>query len=62
MRFDGKNAIFQSLSDPKWISMNSIWQNKFFDAGIQEVSTSISIVHDLIKISPDDVDESDKHI
>ena len=39
---------------------------KFLDAGIQAVSTSISIVHDLIEISPDeedgDGDESDKHI
>ena len=34
-------------------------------AGIQDVSTSISIVHDLIERSPDgddDGDESDKHI
>ena len=38
----------------------STW--KFLDAGIQDVSTSISIVHDLIEISPDDGDESDKHI
>ena len=38
--------------------------SKFLDAGIQDVSTSISIVHDLIEISPDDDpgDESDKHI
>ena len=35
---------------------------KFLDAGIQYVSTSISIVHDLIEISPEDDDESDKHI
>ena len=35
---------------------------KFLDAVIQDVSTSISIVHDLIEISPDDGDESDKHI
>ena len=37
---------------------------KFLDTGIQDVSTSISIVHDLIEISPedDDDDESDKHI
>ena len=37
---------------------------KFLDAGIQDVSTSISIVHDLREISPedDDDDESDKHI
>ena len=36
---------------------------KFLDAGIQDVSTSISIVHDLIEISSDDPgDESDKHI
>ena len=39
--------------------------SKFLDAGIQDVSTSISIVHDLIEISQDedeDGDESDKHI
>ena len=36
---------------------------KFLDAGIQDVSTSISIVYDLIEISPDDDgDESDKHV
>ena len=35
---------------------------KFLDAGIQDVSTSISIVHDLIEMSDDDGDESDKHI
>ena len=39
---------------------------KFLDAGIQDVSTSISIVHDLIELSSsdddDDGDESDKHI
>ena len=34
---------------------------KFLDAGIQDVSTSISIVQDLIEISPDD-DERDKRI
>ena len=40
-----------------------ILKKKFLDAGIQDVSTSISIVHDLIEISPDDDgDESDKHI
>ena len=38
---------------------------KFLDAGTQDVSTSISIVHDLIEMSSgddDDGDESDKHI
>ena len=38
---------------------------KFLDAGIQDESTSISIVHDLIERYPDDDnddDESDKHI
>ena len=35
---------------------------KFLDAGIQDVSTSISIVHDLIEMSPQVGDESDKHI
>ena len=37
---------------------------KFLDAGIQDVSTSILIVHDLIERSPDgdNGDESDKHI
>ena len=38
---------------------------KYLDAGIQDVSTSISIVHDLIERYPDgdddDGDESDKH-
>ena len=34
---------------------------KFSDAGIQDVSTSISIVHDLIEISQAG-DESDKNI
>ena len=36
---------------------------KFLDAGIQDVSTSILIVHDLIEVSPDaeDGDASDKH-
>ena len=41
------------------------YEQKFLDAGIQDVSTSISIVHDLVEISPDDDDdgdESDKHI
>ena len=41
-------------------------RQKFLDAGIQDVSTSISIVYDLIEISPDeedeDGDESDKHM
>ena len=38
-------------------------QRKFLDAGIQDVSTSIWIVHDLIERSWDgDGDESDKHI
>ena len=36
---------------------------KFLDAGIQDVSTCISIVHDLIeRYHDDDGDESDKHI
>ena len=36
---------------------------KFLDAGIQDVSTSISIVHDLIEMSYGDAgDESDKHV
>ena len=38
---------------------------KFLDTEIQDVSTSISIVHDLIEKLPDDDedgDESDKHI
>ena len=39
-------------------------KEKFLDAGIQDVSTSISIVDDLIERYPDgnDGDESDKHI
>ena len=36
--------------------------SKFLDAGIQYVSTSISIVHNLIEMSSGDGDESDKHI
>ena len=32
------------------------------DAGIQDVSTSISIVNDLIERYPEDGEESDKHI
>ena len=35
---------------------------KFLDAGIQDVSTSISIVHDLIEMCDGTGDESDKHI
>ena len=37
---------------------------KFLDAEIQDVSTSISIVHDLIEryLDDDDGEESDKHI
>ena len=41
---------------------------KFLDSGIQDVSASISIVHDLTKntnfeeMSPEDGDESDKRI
>ena len=35
--------------------------SKFLDAGIQDVSTSISIVGDLIERYPDG-EESDKHI
>ena len=41
------------------------FDEKFLDAGIQDVSTSISIVHDLIEMyrdDDDDGDESDKHI
>ena len=42
----------------------SIW--KFLDAGIQDVSTSISIVNDKTEMSDedddDDGDESNKHI
>ena len=43
--------------------MNFIYK-KFLDAGIQDVSTSISIVYDLIERYPegDDGDESDKRI
>ena len=33
------------------------YEQKFLDAGIQDVSTSISIVHDLVEISPDDDDD-----
>ena len=37
----------------------SFLEKKFLDEGIQDVSTSISIFHDLIEMS-DDGDESDK--
>ena len=38
-------------------------KSKFLDAGIQDVSTSISIVHYLTEMSSgEDGDESDKHI
>ena len=37
-------------------------KNNFLDAGIQDVSTSISIVHDLIEMCDGTGDESDKHI
>ena len=44
-------------------NITEIYFTKFLDAGIQDVSTSISIIHALIEISPDDDgDESDKHI
>ena len=49
--------------------MNCLFLNlmiqKFLDAGIQDVSTSISIVNDKTEMSDedeDDGDESDKHI
>ena len=50
-----------------WLE-NQNWLAKFLDAGIQDVSTSISIVPDLIEMSSgnddadDDGDESDNHI
>ena len=40
----------------------NLLHEKFLDAGIQDVSTSISIVHDLIERYPDGGEESDKHI
>ena len=46
-------------------NLQSLFWQKFLDAGIQDVSTSISIVHDLTEMSygdDDDGDESDKHI
>ena len=69
-------SIDQETADRYSLSY-SFWENegyfgktncvveKFLDAGIQDVSTSILIVHDLREISPeddDDDDESDKHI
>ena len=42
--------------------LGNVLLQKFLDAGIQDVSTSISIVHDLIERYPDGNDESDKHI
>ena len=44
-----------------WIQLRNVLYYKFLDAGIQDVSMSISIVHDLIERYPDN-DESDKHI
>ena len=47
------------------LKLNLDKRQKFLDAGIQDVSTSISIVHDLTEMSygdDDDGDESDKHI
>ena len=49
------------------VDMNLILVIRFLDAGIQDVSMSISIVHYLIEMSSgddddDDGDESDKHI
>ena len=41
--------------------VNSV-KSKFLDAGIQDVSTSISIAHDLIEMCDGTGDESDKHI
>ena len=38
------------------------FNKKFLDAGIQDVSTSISIVNDKTEMSDEDGDESDKHI
>ena len=45
-------------------ALHIILLQKFLDAGIQDVSTSISIVHDLVERywDDDDGDESDKHI
>ena len=42
----------------------SFLEKKFLDEGIQDVSTSISIFHNLIERYPEgnDGDESDKHI
>ena len=63
-----KSDLLQENILPVLIVLNSMKYkhllSKFLDAGIQDVSTSISIVHDLIEISPDDDDgdESDKHI
>ena len=38
------------------------YEEKFLDAGIQDVSTSIPIVHNLTEMSYGTDDESDKHI
>ena len=61
------NGLVVPFSQEKQKNVNNFICNtfsKFLDAGIQDVSTSISIVHDLREISPedDDDDESDKHI
>ena len=46
-----------------WYISKTFLDEKFLDAGIQDVSTSISIVLDLIEMSSGDAgDESDKHI
>ena len=42
-----------------WIQLRNVLYYKFLDAGIQDVSMSISIVHDLIERYRDDGDESD---
>ena len=50
------------ISHPIFVSWNQLYMIKFLDAGIQDVSTSISIVDDLIERCPGDGDESNKHL
>ena len=47
-----------------YVFQTNFYLSKFLDAGIQDVSTSISIVNDKTEMSAeddDDGDESDKH-
>ena len=66
-KFEFSTAKEVGFEEMAALSKNSLgynytfWIKKFLDAGIQNVSKSILIVHDLIEISPEDEDgdESD---